>query len=101
MDILIDVKSLFPDLEFLGSRGAGEVIRAEMERIFKENNNAIIDFDEVSGITQSFGDEIIGIFVRAFGVSFIKQRVKIVNANNKIKEILNFVIHYSKKYSAA
>ena len=101
MDKTINITSLFPDLEFLGSRGAGEVIRLQMDKVLNDNNNVIIDFNKIDGVTQSFADEIIGIFVRAFGVTFIKNRIKVINANENIRKILNFVINYSKKHSAA
>lgn len=101
MDNTINIKIFFPDLDFLGSRGAGEIIRLKIDEILLNNQNVILNFDKIEGITQSFADEIIGIQVRANGIQFVKDRINVQNANENIRKMLNFVITYSKKYSAA
>lgn len=90
------IKEIVP-YEFIGSRFSGEEIRKIMENAFNQKKKVILDFSGVDGITQSFGDEVVGIFTRAFGVDFIKENVKVENANGKVKSILNWVGKYSKK----
>jgi len=85
----------------LGSRSYGEIIREEIESAVESGNSVIIDFEGIEGITQSFGDEIVGIFVRNHGVDYIKENISIINANDEIRSVLNFVVKYSKKYYSA
>ena len=82
---------------FVGSRAAGEVVRALMEKAFVKGEKVTLDFEGIEGITQSFGDEIIGIFIRLKGKDFIKENVSLKNANNNIRIILNIVTKYSSK----
>jgi hypothetical protein len=82
---------------FVGSRAAGEVVRALMEQAFVKGEKVTLDFEGIEGITQSFGDEIIGIFTRLKGKDFIKENVLLKNANNNIRIILNIVTKYSSK----
>lgn len=49
------------------------------------------------GYTQAFGDEIVGIFTREYGFDFIINNIKIINANDKVKSALNFVVSYSSE----
>lgn len=83
--------------DFVGSRYAGEKIRELIDYAINNNRKVVLDFDNINWISQSFGDEIIGIYVRAFGVDYIKSNIKLVNANDKIRAMLNTVISYSKK----
>jgi len=85
------------DTDFVGSRYAGEIIRNLMDKTFKEKKKVILDFKGISGITQSFGDEIVGIYTREFGTNWVKENIKVKNANEKIRKILNWVVGYSKK----
>ena len=84
------------DTTFVGSRHAGEQIRKKIKEALDRNERIILDFQGVSNITQGFADEAIGILIRAFGTDIINH-IKIVNANEKIRLILNWVANYSKK----
>ena len=97
-NVVIRIKDIFPGVSFLGTRPSGEKIREMMEEIFKEGNTVTLDFAGIEGITQGFGDEIIGIFTRYYGRDFIKQNVKAVNYNGEIKEVLNWVVDYSNRW---
>ena len=101
MSETIVMSNEFPGLDFLGSRNAGEIIREKMDEIIAKKKLIILDFNGILSISQSFGDEIIGIYVRAFGVEHIKNNIEILNANDEIREILNFVVKYSKKHFKA
>lgn len=100
MSIVINIKSEIGDLDFAGSRGSGEIIREKMKPVLDKAEGITLDFTGIESITQSFADEIVGIFVRAFGISYIKDSLRLNNANDSIKQTLNFVISYSKKKMA-
>ena len=86
--------------DFLGSRWAGEQVREIMEEaIMRNNQTVVLDFEGITGITQSFGDEIVGIFARAFGKDFVKKNVKAINISEDVRIILNWSIKVSVKYS--
>jgi len=101
MKVKVILKQEFPKLDFIGSRNAGEVIREKMDNIITNKQVVILDFDGILSITQSFADEIVGIYVRAFGVKYIKENIEVINANDDIKVLLNFVVKYSKKHHKA
>lgn len=82
-----------------GSRYNGEIIRKLTYNEIQKGNKIILDFENINLITQGFADEIIGIFVRAFGVNFVKNNISVINANENIRRILNTVISYSKNSS--
>jgi hypothetical protein len=61
----------------------------------------VLDFEGVRGITLSFGDEIVGIFARAFGKfgkEWIKRNVKVINANENVRSILNLSVKLALKH---
>lgn len=87
--------------DFAGSRYNGEIIREKIYEEIQKGNKVVLDFEGITLITQSFGDEIVGIFVRAFGVDFVKNNIRLINANDKIRKILNIVVGYSKNMRAA
>ncbi|MCW8895455.1 MAG: STAS-like domain-containing protein [Sulfurimonas sp.] len=100
MGIVINIKNEIGGLDFAGSRGSGELIREKMKPVLDNGGDVTLDFTGIESITQSFADEIVGIFVRAFGIDYIKDSLRLNNANDSIKQTLNFVISYSKKKMA-
>jgi len=96
--VIIKLKEIFPGITFLGTRVSGEKVREIIEKEIENGNSIIIDFDLIEEITQSFGDEIIGIFTRAYGKEFVKNNIKAVNYNEEIKVVLNWVVNYSNRY---
>ena len=90
------------EVDFIGGRTEGELIRNKIEQCIKSGEVATIDFTGIETITQSFADEIIGLFVRSNGIEFIKKHIKVINASKTIRTILNFVVKYSQQeYQAA
>jgi hypothetical protein len=86
--------------DFLGLRVEAEIVREKMEEIIMKNGKvAVLDFEGVRGITLSFGDEIVGIFTRAFGKEWIKRNVRVINANENVRFILNLSVKLASKYS--
>jgi len=90
----------FIEGNFAGSRKGGEKVREAIEESIKyaETQGVTLDFVGIDMITQSFGDEIIGIMTRVNGIEFIKKNIRLVNHNDDIKDILNYVVRYSKKH---
>lgn len=87
----------FQELEFIGSREAGEKIRAEMDERYRNGDESVtLDFLGIEDITQSFADELVGIYARSFGLDFVRNKIKLNNANQSIKDTFNFVCSYSK-----
>lgn len=100
MSQVIRIKNETGGFDFIGSRGAGEIIRERMKPILDKNEEVTLDFAGVEQVTQSFIDEFFGIFIRAFGIEYIRGKVKLVNETQGIKDTINIVIKYSKERSA-
>ena len=100
MAIVINIKNETGGFDFVGSRGAGEIIRKKMKKELDKNNSVTLDFHGIEQVTQSFIDEFFGIFIRAFGIEYIRGKVRLVNETQGIKDTINFVIKYSKEHSA-
>jgi ribulose 1,5-bisphosphate synthetase/thiazole synthase len=98
---IVKLKGFFPDLDNLTSRYKGLVIRKTIEKALEKGNKVIIDFEGFDLITQSFGDEIIGVIIRSKGVEFVKNHISVININGQIKDVLNFVASYSKRMRIA
>jgi hypothetical protein len=95
--MVINIKNETGGFEVVGSRGAGEIIRKKMKKELDNNKHVTLDFCGVEQVTQSFIDEFFGIFIRAFGIEYIRGKVKLVNETQGIKDTINFVIKYSKE----
>ncbi len=98
MDVVIKIKDMFPNVSFIGTRPSGEKVREIMENAFDAGNTVTLDFEGIEGITQGFGDEVIGIITRCYGRDFIKNNVKAINYNDEIREVLNWVVDYSNRW---
>lgn len=98
--MVINIKKETGGFEFVGSRGAGEIIRELMKQELDKGNSVTLDFVGIEQVTQSFIDEFFGIFIRAFGIEYIRGKVRLVNETQGIKDTINFVIKYSKERSA-
>jgi len=81
----------------LGSRYKGELVREKIKPLLDKEEKVILDFKDIEIATQSFLDEVFGIFVRAFGTDYIKGKLLIDNVTPEIKKTINAVIAYSKK----
>ncbi len=93
---IIEVKKVFPMFGSLVSRDAGFFLRLILERELKKNDIVILDFKGIDLITQGFGDELIGVLVRRKGLDFVKSKIKVQNAKDGIRTVLNWVVSYSK-----
>lgn len=98
--MVINIKHETGGFKFVGSRGSGEIIRKKMKKELDKGNEVTLDFGGIEQVTQSFIDEFFGIFIRAFGIEYIRGKVRLVNETQGIKDTINFVIKYSKERSA-
>ena len=88
------------ECDFLGLRVEGEVVREKMEEIImKKGKVAVLDFECVRGITHTFADEIVGIFTRAFGKEWVKKNIKVVNANENVRSVLNLAVKIALRHT--
>jgi hypothetical protein len=90
------------ECDFLGFRVEGEVVREKMEEIImKEGKIAVLDFEGVRGIAHTFADEIVGIFTRAFGKEWVKRNVRVINANENVRFMLNLAVKIALRHRQA
>jgi hypothetical protein len=91
-EVVIKLWDLF-GCDFLGLRVEGEIVRKKMEEIImKEGKVAVLDFEGIRGIAHTFADEIVGIFADAFGREWLKRNVRVINANENVRFILNLAV---------
>jgi hypothetical protein len=91
-EVIIRLWNLF-ECDFLGLRVEGEVVRKKVEEVIvKSGKVAVLDFEGVRGITHTFADEVVGIFTRVFGKEWVKRNVRVVNANENVRFILNLAV---------
>ncbi len=95
---VIKLRDLF-ECDFLGLRVEGEVVREKMEEIIMNGKVAVLDFEGIRGITHTFADEIVGIFTRAFGKEWLKRNVRVINANENVRFILNLAVKIALKHA--
>jgi hypothetical protein len=95
--IVINIKNEIGGFDFAGSRGSAEKIREKIKPFLDKKESVTLDFIGIDNITQSFADEIFGIFIRSFGIEYIRKKLLIVNYNEGIRSTINFVIKYSKE----
>jgi len=95
---VVRIKDFIENSDFAGSRQNGAKVREEILEKLNESEGVTLDFISVNLITQSFGDEVLGILTRMEGIEFIKQNIRVHNADDEIKSVLNYVVKYSQKY---
>jgi len=93
----LKIKDLFDGLTSLTFRTSGLKVRLQIEETLKDKECVILDFDGIELISQGFADEVVGVFVREKGLDFVKQKIKVVNANELVRGMLNWVVSYSKE----
>jgi len=105
-EVVIKLRDMFPGLSSLTGRDTGFKVRRVMEGLLgvqfdgslMENDTVVVlDFEGVELITQGFGDELVGVFTRFFGVDFVRRHIKVINANEFVRGTLNWCASYSKK----
>jgi hypothetical protein len=108
-EVVVRLKDLFPELDSLTGRDTGFLVRQKLQdllgvmpddSLIENDVLVVLDFEGIESITQGFGDEIVGVFTRLYGVDFVKRHFKLINANDFVRGTLNWVISYSKKMRA-
>ena len=75
-----------------GSRSHGALLR---QKILENLNSGItvkLDFQNVRTINASFSDEVIAKLVAEIGLEKFNHMVRLSNANDAIKSVINFVV---------
>ncbi|WP_300731477.1 STAS-like domain-containing protein [uncultured Helicobacter sp.] len=95
----LNVKLICGDFDFLGSRGSGENLHARIvDEILEKKQSAIeVDFNGIEGVAHAFADEVFGLMVTRFGISFLKEHIVLINANDTIKSMFNYAIRERAK----
>ena len=108
-EVTLKLKDMFPGLDSLTLRTTGFEVRQKMQELLGvlpddsliENDIVIVlDFEGITLITQGFGDELVGVFTRLYGVDFVKRHIRVVNACEFVRGTLNWCVSYSKKMRA-
>ena len=87
----IKIKDCISKYKSLGlGREAGKQIRIELEDKLIKNNEIVLDFKDVSMLTNSFIDELIGKKIKEIGLDEFKKSIHIINCNDNIKETIKF-----------
>lgn len=94
MENNIKIQKYINECKSLGiGREIGKKVRKLLEKKLVENNEIVIlDFTDVSMVTNSFVDELIGKKVKEMGLDEFKKSIKIINCNENVKEIVKFNI---------
>lgn len=86
-DIVINVSR---DARGTGTRKSAEKLRYMVMNFFKDHYSIVVlDFSEVSMLSSSFADELIGKLIATIGFSGFIQHIKIVNLNDYNSLIIN------------
>ena len=108
-EVTLKLSDMFPGLDSLTDRFAGFKVRQVMQNLLcvlpddsliENDIIVVLDFEGIGLITQGFGDELVGVFTRMFGVDFVKRHIRVVNANEFVRGTLNWCVSYSKKMRA-
>lgn len=75
--------------KILGLRETGSKLREELEDALKKEEFVLIDFADVDSISSSFADEFIAKAFINIGKEKFSEYVRIKNANDFIKIIIN------------
>jgi len=96
-EVVINLRRMF-GYSFLGARYDGEQVRKLEDEIILQNKKVVLNCEGIIAMGHGFADEIVGIYARAFGVDFIKQNIRVINASETVRSMLNAAITVSIKY---
>jgi hypothetical protein len=69
----------------LSSRARAASLRAQVEALGSSDSLAVIDFEGVRTLSDSFADEIFGVLLQRYGQDWLFSRVKLVNARPSVQ----------------
>ena len=73
----------------LGLRELARQINQKIQKYIDKNEDIILDFEKVDSVSSSFADELVAKFMFEIGKEKYLKLVKIRNANNFIKTMIN------------
>ena len=77
-----------------GTRNSAKSLRRKIEAVLPDlDTQLVIDFFGVEQTSSSFLDELIGRLVQSNGVQEFNEKIKVINATERIMNMLNVVIH--------
>lgn len=77
---------------YLLTRGEGGIIKTFVEHLLNNDMIVELDFENIDMVSPSWVSEVIGDIAYNNGKEFLKERIKIMNANEHVKYIMNFTV---------
>lgn len=90
--MLLKLSELFPDFDFLGANHSGYLISTKIEEALKLGKSITIDFNGFRLITHGVAYNMFANILDNYTLEDIKKHVKLENANNTIKNMINLMI---------
>ena len=66
----------------------GDILYNAVKSCVEDHKNVVVDFSGVGYATSSFANSFLGPLVESYGVTRVKQRVKIINVSRTVKYVL-------------
>lgn len=79
--------------ESLGTRACAKEILSKFENDILNESKMIFNFNEVSILSYSFVDELIGKLIRKYGLSLLKEKISFKEVNKFNERIILKVIN--------
>lgn len=74
------------------TRGEGYPVKIRLELYVEHFEYVVIDFENINIITPSWVSEVLGDLAYNYGKKFLKNKIRVINANNHVKFVLNYTI---------
>jgi hypothetical protein len=84
----------------LASRRSAAVLRDQIEPHLS-NGAAVIDFGPVESISESYADELFGVLVAHYSLSWVFSRIQVVGASPAVVRTITQAIRYRLEKGAA
>ena len=89
-EIVINLSEMFNHDSFLSSRHNGELVRRLEDVIILQNKKRVVlNFENITGVDYDFVYQLVGMFVEAFDVGFIKKNIRVINMGEQVRSMLN------------
>jgi hypothetical protein len=94
-EIVINLSEMFNHDSFLSSRHNGELVRRLEDVIILQNKKRVVlNFENITGVDYDFVYQLVGMFVEAYGVGFIKKNIRVINMGEQVRSMLNDVLSH-------
>ncbi len=78
---------------YLASRSSAAKYRRELNDAVRNGEKSVLDFSTVESISDSFADELFGVFALQHGVEKLVEYALITNANEDVYRTIALNIH--------